>query len=295
MTYVVDHTHYGRGIVLGTYTEDIHVLHGVGVCSIDSVAVGMWMDGADLNVEGEILGSGIGAWIVGDNAHVTIGSLGQIGANSFERACALELQGGGFLVENDGYILSFDTGVQLLGGNGATSNLVNRGAITGNRVGVFRDPAESESLAGTVVITNTGSIHGTEAAIAVHAELDAREVVNNQGYIYGDVLLGLGDDLYDGRGGAVEGRVLLGGGADMARPGAAQDAIEGGAGQDTLDFSDGPAIVVSLADPTRPATRARHRATSTPASRASSAPTRRTTSPATRRATRFAALAGMIP
>lgn len=251
MTYVVEYTHYGQGIVLGTYTDDIDVLHGVGVCSTDSVAIGMWMDDADLHVDGEVLGFGIGAWIVGNDAHVTVGALGQIGANSFEYATALEVQGGSFLVENDGYILSFDTGVQILGGNGTSSTLVNRGAITGNRVGIFRDPAESDSLADVVVITNTGSIQGTEAAISVHAGLDAQEVVNNRGYIYGDVSLGLGSDLYDGHGGTVAGRVLLGGGADRARPGAASEIIDGGPGQDTLDFSGGPAVVVSLIDPIR--------------------------------------------
>ncbi|EYD74492.1 hemolysin-type calcium binding protein [Rubellimicrobium mesophilum DSM 19309] len=251
MTYVVDHTLYGQGIVLGTYTEDIDVLEGVGVCSIDSVAIGMWMNDADLNVFGEVLGYGTGAWIVGDNATVTVGGLGTIGANAPEYARGLDVQGGGLSVENDGFIMGYDTAVRLMGGNGTTSTFVNRGNVTGNLVGLFRDLGDSSSVADTVVFTNYGTVNGTEAAIAVHEALDAREEVVNRGYIYGDVSLGLGNDLYDGRGGTVDGRILLGGGVDLAQPGTAKEVLDGGAGQDTLDFGGGPAVVVSLTDPTR--------------------------------------------
>jgi Ca2+-binding RTX toxin-like protein len=234
MTFVVDRAHYGTGIVLGTYSEDIEVLEGAGVCSTNSVAIAMFMDDADLLVSGEVLGYATGAWIVGDDATVTVGTNGTIGANGPEYARGLEVDGGGLLLENDGFIVGYDTGVHLMGGNGTTSTLLNRANITGNLVGIFRDLGDSDSVVDRLVITNTGAIHGTDSAIAVHEGLDAREVVNNQGLIYGDVSLGSGNDLYDGRGGIVVGQIRLGGGDDQAFLGDAAETVHGGAGNDNF-------------------------------------------------------------
>lgn len=249
MTYVVDRILQGRGTVLGTFTDDIEVLERAGVCSLDGVAVMMTMDDADLTIHGEVLGSTIGVSIEGNDATVRIGPMGSIGANSLQYyAHALEVMGGGLLVENDGHVIGFETGIRLLGGNGTVSTIVNRSVVIGNKVGIFRDVAGSGSVADTVVIANSGSLRGTEAAIAVHDWADARELVENRGHIYGDVALGLGADSYDGRGGTIEGRVLLGAGADRARPGAWRETMDGGAGTDTLDFRGSERLVLSLAE-----------------------------------------------
>jgi len=106
-------------------------------------------------------------------------------------------------------------------------------------------------------VTNSGIIRGRIELNNFHDQ------VLNTGEIAGDVLLGEGDDLFDGRGGTMTGDVRGGAGADrllansgdsrlfgdegddILQGGGAGDRLDGGAGFDTADYSSS-AVGVSV-------------------------------------------------
>ena len=82
---------------------------------------------------------------------------------------------------------------------------------------------------------------------------NSADVVSNAGFVQGNVILGDGNDLFDGRGGTVSGRidgglgmdVLFGGdGADQLNGGDGQDRLSGGGGADTLTGGAGGDVFV---------------------------------------------------
>lgn len=92
-------------------------------------------------------------------------------------------------------------------------------------------------------IINSGTIEGgatSDGQLALDAsEADGRIRVRNQGTINGDVLLSAGNDLYDGRGGTVNGTVYGGNGHDTLIGGNGQDYLVGGFGNDVLRGNGG--------------------------------------------------------
>jgi Ca2+-binding RTX toxin-like protein len=117
---------------------------------------------------------------------------------------------------------------------GATFVVINNGTITAqNAVYVGKQSHEA-----VVDVTNSGLMTGG-MSLGAHAD-----VVRNTGTIGGTVLLGAGNDTFDGRGGTQSGRVLGGDGNDTLYGGTNADRLEGGAGDDTIDGGGGNDLLI---------------------------------------------------
>jgi Ca2+-binding RTX toxin-like protein len=147
---------------------------------------------------------------------------------------AIRLFGQAARVDNDGRVIGVDYGV-IIGGIADTSQgvVVNSGLISATSA-IVRFYGGTEKL----VITNTGVISGSGSSLDTNL-CDTVEIVDNRGTMIGDVILGAGEDCYDGRAGKIEGRVLGDAGNDTLLGGAAGETFLGGDGNDTLDGGAG--------------------------------------------------------
>lgn len=174
----------------------------------------------------------------------------------------LQIGGDGMTVFNKGTILSTSVGkagihlgAAVLGTTAAATQVSNEGLISaavGWGFDAFDNGAFGFTLfnsgviegvlgglrgsAGTDVIRTTGLIsHLASDFVPVAVDLgDGNDRLTNGGAIHGDVLLGLGNDNYDGRWGSVVGTVAGGAGNDLMRGGAADDDFRSDAGNNTL-------------------------------------------------------------
>ncbi|WP_262031066.1 calcium-binding protein [Microvirga sp. Mcv34] len=152
--------------------------------------------------------------------------------------------GGNYLI-NDGTIGDATTGVGVVVFGSAV--IVNRSTIQGNTQAI-------STQAGSVsTITNFGTIEKLDPAISGNAIRSSSNVtlITNYGTIKGDISLGSGADIFDGRnGGIVAGTINLGGGNDTAYGGAGNDTFMGGGGDDYLDGGAGTdtALFVASSD-----------------------------------------------
>ena len=145
-------------------------------------------------------------------------------------------------VFNAGGFISSVTGASTRFAAGGDGLVTNQGTITG-ATGIKMDGN------GKLEVLNTGTIVTSGKAIVSGSGQDR---VVNAGLIRSTgaegiaIDLGAGDDIYDGSGGTVIGRIVLGEGNDRAYGGAGSeyfvggkgnDFIDGGAGSDTVDYS----------------------------------------------------------
>ena len=119
-------------------------------------------------------------------------------------------------------------------GNGITlagtgTEVTNFGLISGARYGI-------QSLGGSMTVNNSGTIAGSLAAILGGG---GSEQVFNAGTLLGNVLLGAGNDLYDGRLGQITGAVYGAAGADALYGGVQADEFHGGLDADLVRGGDG--------------------------------------------------------
>ena len=121
------------------------------------------------------------------------------------------------------------------------STLFNAGTIEGSSVGVNRDNSTEN-----FTLINTGQIHGGNYAYSSSGT--NVDVIRNQGRMEGYVILGIGDDTYDGRGGTVSDTVYAGVGKDTFFAGAGAETFDGGAGTDVLNFASTSGVRMSLAN-----------------------------------------------
>ncbi len=114
-------------------------------------------------------------------------------------------------------------------------SLINSGLIEGDyAVRMAQYPANPSRIPiGPDTITNSGEIRGI-----IETGGDADTILNT-GLIRGLVDLGQGDDLYDGRGGQLVGRVQGGGGVDTFHGGDGEETFEGGTGDDIINGGAG--------------------------------------------------------
>ncbi|MCA0919631.1 calcium-binding protein [Pseudooceanicola nanhaiensis] len=169
--------------------------------SIIAGSDGIELFGADHKIAnaGFIRGvSDAGVQIIGDAASVT--NTGQIfGA----RGIVIDGQGG--YVSNAG-IIQTDGSTGTVGIDAAgTATIVNSGTVSATRTGV-RFSGDDNTL------INTGLITGGNL-VAVQGSFGADTILNS-GEIVGDVTLDEGNDVFDGRGGIVQGTVFGGAGDD---------------------------------------------------------------------------------
>jgi len=265
------------------------------VISSDSRAVNIDGEDVTLNNRGDIVGTGdqrngtVYANSTSENFVVNNFRSGLIDAGEGNNGAGISLQIGdedGDVVEaevnNDGEVIGrgdgdgnlTGDGIRLFSGitTGTTTfegDIVNSGLIKSESAAGIRIAANT-ALDGEII--NEGTIEGTVGIDATEAAGDVE--VTNSNLIVGDVLLGSGNDSYDGTEGEVASGVfggagndeLLGGdgddllaggggadtliggaGNDVIRGGGGQDITDGGEGIDTADFSDiGAPVIANL-------------------------------------------------
>jgi Ca2+-binding RTX toxin-like protein len=176
--------------------------------------------------EGVIVGTGSNGITFGVDSVVTLRNDGLIYAEGKGVEVASSSAGG--LIYNSGRIESGDSGIYVSTGQAFTTRIFSSGAIQADTNAV-------EEQAGALRLLNSGVMLGS-------VELaDAGDLVRNLGTIYGTVDLAGGDDIFNGRSGAVEtsvggaaGVVSGGLGNDQLAGGGADDILHGDGGRDTL-------------------------------------------------------------
>ncbi|MGO4840999.1 calcium-binding protein, partial [Rhizobiaceae sp. 2RAB30] len=107
------------------------------------------------------------------------------------------------------------------------SRFTNTGTVEADSNGVnhYRSPE-------TLYVDNSGVIKGGVASFI--SDGTSRDIVTNKGTMIGNIVLGDGNDVYDGRLGKVQGDVSGGGGNDFLYGGAENNLLNGGAGADGM-------------------------------------------------------------
>ncbi len=176
------------------------------------------------------------------------GILVGLGGSVIGALSAIDLKGADSHVHNEGAITSA-TGNGIVFSGSGVNRVTNLGQITGNR-GVFLNTATSTAK---LEVYNSGTISAIGTAVTGNSGADT---VFNAGEIKttgtGDIAinLGAGDDLYDGKRGAVTGRILLGEGHDTAYGGAGNETFAGGVGNDYIDAGAGTGDTIDFKDAT---------------------------------------------
>jgi Ca2+-binding RTX toxin-like protein len=157
---------------------------------------------------------------------------------------------GAFDIANHGTMSAYDLSTIYIGSYNSGS-ILNTGMMT-NSDGNYVVGVDS---AGALDLTNTGTI-STSGAFAIFSSAAADifnsgdifggislgndvDTIRNTGLIDGNVLLGYGDDVFDGRGGSVTGNLLGSIGNDTLHGGDAADLISGGDDDDVVGGNGG--------------------------------------------------------
>jgi Ca2+-binding RTX toxin-like protein len=233
--------------------ENVYVKQGVSAGSIGASAIEGTGDYHYVQVMGDLFGT-VNAITFGDSSNsigneIIIGATGSISGMPGGGVDTGRFSGDAILIFgtdtqiiNRGQVFGEGTGIELItsgGGGGlkslasddADSLIVNQGEIQGLDIGINHQADE------TLTIKNRGTIDGGHYAITGGSGV---ENVINRGTIVGDIDLGGGSDIYDGRkGGPIEGIVTGGAGQDMLYGGKGADWLAGGLGKDTLTGGPG--------------------------------------------------------
>jgi Ca2+-binding RTX toxin-like protein len=151
-------------------------------------------------------------------------------------AVAVRFEGIDLHLVNKGLITAFDASAIVFGNQGSQfqSDITNSGVIRSDQEAITVIGA----LTGqndTLVVHNTGLIEGGDRSWAYYAGTSTvKNLVTNEGFIDGGLVLGKNDDLYDGRKGKVTDGVNGLAGADTLLGGKGNDQLFGNAGSDTI-------------------------------------------------------------
>ncbi len=229
--------------------DDLNVGTGVTIGSTTTDAVTTWDGQHIFTVAGTIRGWDDGINTIGTSLAqtVTIAATGRIETandGSIVDADGIILDGVGSVLTSAGTIVAQGSGASLFVRDAGTTTVANSGFISGIVAGVW-----NKFGSGVLNFTNTGTVESPN--FAFRGGLGSDNLVN-KGLLKGLVDLGDGADLYDGRGGVVQGGILGGNGDDRFVLGNGAEVIDGGYGTDTLDFSAATtAIVVNLGLPAK--------------------------------------------
>ena len=216
----------GRNGLVGTTTDFFDTVGAIlGEGSNHTVHI----EGAVAGYNGVELGDNV---TLDSNNAVVIASTGVVYGANF----GVVMFGINARLDNFGLISG---GVYFQGSGPGLSRIDNAGDIISNLRAVFHEGTETLSL------NNTGTIRGDVAAF-LSTFATTIDLIRNQGGMIGNIVLGGGDDLYDGRGGFVDGIVYGDAGNDTFRPGSGIELFDGGAGIDTLDFRSTAGVRVYL-------------------------------------------------
>lgn len=217
-------------------SEDIFVASGVTLGSTDVRGILGTTSFHTANIQGTVFAEQIGIFLGPDfgfsaarGQRLIVGTDAYVGSSSVGAAVLLGKES---TAEIKGTLWSENYGL-LMGGVSATtqSTVTNSGVIEGGHYGIVRDFSNQSTE--TLVIRNSGLIksqHYAFSSLGAHAS----ELITNTGVMVGAVLLGLGNDVYEGRSGRLQGAVFGGGGADRIYGGIDNDAFYGDAGNDML-------------------------------------------------------------
>ncbi len=220
-----------------TTLDNVFVAQGATVGSTDDFAIFGTGSGHFAQVAGNVFGFFVGVFLGDDlltdgGQRVVIGSGAYVGATN---GSAVGVTGADSEVVNNGTV-SGTYGVFLGGVGTGQSTITNSGTITGEFDAITRFSDSTETL----LITNYGEIiasrFGNGRCALDSNGANAIEIVRNRGSITGDINFGLGNDIFDNRGGTIEGTVFGGDGNDIFYAGAGAETFDGGAGNDTIDF-----------------------------------------------------------
>lgn len=229
-------TPYNVGVRFGGDNGTIHnfgnITGGVGVLANGSHA--------SIDTSGIIEGlNADGIWSAGDQ--FTLHNAGMIyGQRS---GVHMESPSDGGAISNDGTIKSSGYGVWVDTKAGSVTQILNNlpASISGT------GGAAIYSEGGAFSLTNLGQILGSIVSAA-----DQNDFVRNTGFISGTVLLGKGNDTFNGKGGT-SGEVFGGSGNDHLIGGKKGDLLHGNLGNDTLTGGAGKDAFIFDTAPDAPA------------------------------------------
>jgi Ca2+-binding RTX toxin-like protein len=179
---------------------------------------------------------------ISEGNRLTVESTGQVRLFGTDGA-AVSFNAGGQELINHGLIRSEATGGLnagvLVDASGTTNTrIVNTGTISADDAAIYTRNGSVSPGVPTVILENSGRLEGrvfsyTNESGAVH------DRITNSGLMIGNILLGDGNDRYDGRLGSVKGTVSGGNGNDTVLGGKASETLRGDAGNDTLNGGGG--------------------------------------------------------
>lgn len=234
-----------------TYENNQHALQlsdgdvALIVSGAEVAAHGWWANGivaginTSLTIDGRVY-SEFASGILSSGSNITVGASGYIegwnGAIWFR-----PYEGQVNVLNNAGQVVGPAEGFAAVVVEGGTNIINNSGLIGGGFGGIqtnaFTDPDE------LIIINNTGVIRGSEWSIS--GSWYGRHIITNTGLMDGMIILGYGNDVYDGRGGVATDEIWLdagddvafgGSGAEMFALGEGTNFVDGGDGVDTLNF-----------------------------------------------------------
>jgi Ca2+-binding RTX toxin-like protein len=216
---------------------------GVLAVSTDFDAVGGSISGMTVNVAGMIVAH-YGIRLQGASLSDGLNALIRIYGDGVVSGHLVGVLTGGSncWITNMGEITGALAGVGMGGSGASQSRLINYGTIFSETNGVSR---HSDGANAPNVIRNYGLIHGLDNAYT-SSNAAAVDDFRNRGTLVGDVMLHGGNDLFDNRGGTLDGTLDMGTGNDTARPGMGEEVMLGGADLDVLDFGNAGGITVDL-------------------------------------------------
>ncbi|MEM9213354.1 MAG: calcium-binding protein [Cyanobacteria bacterium P01_F01_bin.150] len=247
-----------NGLYFGTGNHTA-VVDNEGIIQSASRAVNIDGSGVTFNNDGSVLGTGnqrngtIYSDGTADDYVINNGVNGVVDAGADNNGAGISLQTGD--VSGDTVTASVNNEGTVYGRGNADGNQ------SGDGVRIFSSVGD-DSVTFQGDINNSGSILATDAGVEIldvalageinnsgiitgnRAAIDAIEaigsvVVNNSGTLNGDVLLGSGNDTYDGSQGTVNGSILSGDGADTLTGGSGAEQLVGGLGDDRLTGNGG--------------------------------------------------------
>ena len=253
----------GGIVILDDPGESVFVAKQVAIAtaSIHEFTIDARSSGGQIVVAGTVAGTspiGVGFQAGDSKFRITIEDTGQV--RTFENS-AIRFDTNGHIV-NHGLIAGGSSAISMDHALTIASSITNSGTIESDQVGIFNRTAGS-----TLTTHNTGIISGGLMSYSSQGTKDI-DLLTNSGRMSGDIFLGGGDDLYDGRLGTVDGAVngedgndrlyagadsatLIGGyGEDTLIGGAGADYLSGGPGSDIASYESATeGVIVSLLDP----------------------------------------------
>lgn len=246
MTIFVTASAVGVGIQVNVLADDLVVIAGVTLVSTGDNAIQVTADYTHLRIDGNVWSAFAGLKIAGptsEGGFISVGASGSLYGTYY----GVQLSGPGNTLSNDGSIAGGHAGVFVSMVAGLPQFIRNAGTISGDFIGI---EATGTGTTGNLTIINTGLIRGDDAwGGAIHISyggMSSDDTIRNRGEIIGYIYLGNGHDIYDGRGGTVDGVVYGREDNDTFIAGLSEESFDGGTGIDLLDFSKSAGVTVSL-------------------------------------------------